>query len=165
MNVAFFPFIPQPDGRIRGQLLCGLAFDLEGRPTQLQAVNTAALQSALGLPQAIDWGALIQALLPLFTKSLTPSAGATERFTQVILPDGGYIAWPESLTERLNADEAKSLINEVHEKVTGKKLAGPILDILIQLLPLIAPVLLPLLLQCCQTTPTTAPPHGGPIAP
>jgi hypothetical protein len=81
------------------------------------------------------------------------------------LPDGGYIAWPESLTERLNTDEAKALINDVYEKVTGKKLAGPILDILIQLLPLIAPVLLPLLLQCCQTTPTTAPPHGGPIAP
>jgi hypothetical protein len=165
MQVALFPFIPNQDGRIAGKLLCGLSFDLDARPQKLQAVNVAGLQAAFGLPAAIDWGAIIQALLPLFTKSITPSAGAAETFTQIILPDGGFICWPESLTERLNAEEAKALINEVYEKVTGKKLAGPILDILIQLLPLLAPVLLPLLLQCCQTTPTTAPPHDGPIAP
>ena len=141
-----------------------MSFDLQGRPENLKATDLKSLQSALGLPQAIDWGAIIQSLLPLFAKSLTPSAGATETFTQIILPDGGFICWPESLTERLDTQESKALINDVFERVTGKRLAGPILDIIIKLLPTILPIILPLILQCF-TTPTTPDPHVGPVAP
>ena len=68
------------------------------------------------------------------------------------------------LTERLDTQESKALINDVFESVTGKRLAGPILDIIIMLLPTILPIILPLILQCF-TTPTTPDPHVGPVAP
>lgn len=167
MQVALFPFIPNADGRVSGKLLCGLSFDLDASPQRLQSMNSGALAAALGLPEAIDWGAIFQALIPMFSKSLTPSAGATESFTQIIMPDGGYICWPESLTARLSDIESKLLIQETYQKLTGKRLAGPILDILLKLLPLLAPVLLPLLLSLCKgtSTTTTPPPDGGPIAP
>lgn len=148
---------PDSTGHISYSAPCGLEIGITtatmqagGAPEVQQSLSGIGVK--LNDPKAIDWGALIQALLPLITQSFTPKSAedaASDKQYSYSAPDGSFCVMPASFMDRCKTVEGMACLSSAVKVLTGREVAGPILTILIQMLPTLLPALLPILLGLC----------------
>jgi hypothetical protein len=120
-----------------------------GIPADLNQ-TLASFGYGLAEPKAIDWTALITALAPLFTQSLTPkSTEEDEKCYSYEGADGSYCIIPKSFMDRCETDEGKLCVAAAVKVLTGREAGGAIMALILKMLPVILPVVLPLIIGGC----------------